>query len=493
MDVRPIDGTPRATPPVPAARPPQVQPARVEGDRRLAAAGDRPLSTADHQLLDQVTAAHLQYFLDHRNLKTGLVADSSAPGAPASVAAVGFALTSYGVAVHRGLLPREQAAHDALLALRTLANAPQGRSAGAAGYHGFFYHFMDPRTATRAGTSEVSTVDTALLMGGVLFARNFFDADSPEEREIRALSTKLYQGVDWNWALAGKDTLSMGWSPDKPKLGLVAGLFDQAARLFSVPGQDPGFIPYRWGGYNEGMLMVLLGMGSPTHPLPASAWQAYHRSDGRAKDGSVPFGPMFGHQYSQAWVDFRGINDAASKARGFDWAENSRRATLAQHAYAVRNPQGFAGYGPLDWGITASEGPGKITKWVDGKLRAFLGYFARGAPSGKDDGTLAPTAVAASLPFAPEIVLPTLHHWRATRPELWGRDGFADAFNPTFDRTRPSGWVAPTRLGIDQGPIVLMTENFRSGFVWDVMKRDPDLRRGLERAGFTGGWLAEPH
>jgi hypothetical protein len=438
----------------------------VAGDRRVAAG---PAVTAsDERMLDEITSAHLRYFLDHRNPKTGLTTDSSAPGSPSSVAAVGFALTSYGVAVHRGLLGREEAAKDALKALQTLANAP------SAGKKGFFYHFLDAGTARRAGNCEVSTVDTALLMGGVLFARNFFDGDSADEREIRKLSTQLYQGVDWTWALNGGKTLSMGWKPEPQPFP-----FNLFQRLL---GRDEHFIPFRWNGYNEGMLMVLLGLGSPTHPLPADAWKDYHKTDPR-KNGYTPFAPMFGHQYSHAWIDFRGLTDEASKQRGFDWAENSRRAVLAQQAYAVKNPKGFKGYGALDWGITASEGPGKIQKVVDGKLRKFLGYFARGAPGGPDDGTLAPTAAAASLPFAPELVLPTLRHWRAQRPDIWTREGFADAFNDT------AGWVAPDRLGIDQGPIVLMTENFRSGFVWDVMKKDPDLRRGLQRAGFQGGWL----
>jgi hypothetical protein len=482
----------------PVATPGATQAQGPTGDR-LALSGprtERALAPADRQLLDEITAAHVQFFVDQSDPKTGLTKDRSTPGSAASIAAAGFSLTAHGVAVHRGLMSRQEAVDYTLKMLRTLAAAPQGTGTDAAGYKGFFYHFLKPGTAARAGKNEVSTVDTALLMGGVLFARNYFDANTPDEAEIRRLSTQLYNRIDWPWALNGGKTLSLGWTPEPQKLSFPMNVVQKVLGFLGVPGwKDPHFIPYRWSGYSEGMLMVLLGMGSPTHPLPADAWKAYHRADQKANGSNgpyVPFGPMFGHQYSHTWIDFRGITDAASDQRGFDWAENSRRATLAQHAYAVANPEGFKGYGSLDWGITASDGPGAVTKVVDGKERAFKPYLARAADPTLDDGTLAPTAVAGSLPFAPELVLPTLRHWKQDRPELWGRDGFADAFNPTFDAKKPSGWVASDRLGIDQGPIALMTENYRSDFVWDVMKRDPDLRRGLQRAGFTGGWLDEP-
>lgn len=506
---RPLPRQPRVTP-APAASG-ALEANAVAGDRlALAATGpaaavratgraERPLSAGDRQLLDDVTAAHFKFFVNQSHPVTGLTKDRSAPGSAASIAAAGFSLTAHGVAVHRGLMPREEAADYTLKMLRTLAEAPQGTDPNAAGHKGFFYHFVKPASGLRAGKNELSTVDTALLMGGVLFSRNYFDADTPAEKEIRQLATRLYNNIDWNWARNGGDTLSLGWTPEpqKPAFPLSWAV---AARDFvkrHVLGQpvDPGFIPYRWQGYSEGSLMVLLGMGSPTHPLPANAWAAYQRGSKRAKVGDqayVPFGPMFGHQYSHTWIDFRGIADAPSRARGWDWAENSRRATLAQHAYAVKNPQGFKGYGALDWGLTASDGPGKIERLIDGVKRRFHSYLAREGSRRHDDGTIAPTAAAGSLPFAPELVLPTLHHWRQNRPELWSEEGFADAFNPTFDPSKPSGWVAKDRLGIDQGPILLMAENYRSDFVWDVMKRDPDLRRGLQRAGFTGGWLDAP-
>ncbi|MNS56396.1 hypothetical protein D3C72_892530 [compost metagenome] len=519
MSVKPTTGDFSAR--LPQRRPTDVKPpavtdaAGIEGDRlalapleatRGASAAskvDRPLAPADKQLLDDITAAHFRYFTENSHATTGLTRDRSRPNSAASIAAVGFSLTAHGVAVHRGLMSREEAAAYSLKVLKTLAEAPQGEAADAAGHKGFFYHFLNAGSAKRAGKNELSTVDTALLMGGVLFSRNYFDGDSPQEKEIRALSTQLYERIDWNWATNGQDTLSLGWTPEPQTLKFPQNLAEGAMKLWDrvkafvsgKPAPDERFIPHRWSGYSEGMLMVLLGMSSPTHPLPANAWEAYHKANTSAKvDGQpyVPFGPMFGHQYSHTWIDFRGIADKSTRERGFDWAENSRRAVLAQHEYARKNPQGHQGYSALDWGLTASDGPGAVKKVIDGKTREFHGYLARGAPNDHDDGTIAPTAAAGSLPFAPELVLPTLHHWKQNRPELWSPQGFADAFNPSFDPTKPSGWVASDRLGIDQGPIVLMTENYRSDFVWDVMKRDPDLRRGLQRAGFTGGWLDQP-
>ncbi|MBI2809695.1 MAG: hypothetical protein HYX67_02530 [Candidatus Melainabacteria bacterium] len=199
---------------------------------------------------------------------------------------------------------------------------------------------------------------------------------------------------------------------------------------------------------------------------------------------SLEFGPLFGHQYTQVWMDYRGIKDATNQKLGFDYFENSRRAAQAQHAYAVANPMGWKGYGSLDWGLTASDGPGDVVKNIDGKPVEFKSYNARGFPNAPDDGTIAPTAAASSLPFVPELVLPTLKHWYNDRPEIVGPLGFQDAFNPTFDATKPSGWVDRETLGIDQGPILLMTENFRTGMVWGKMKGDPYLTTALKKAGF---------
>lgn len=420
-------------------------PAGARAESRPAA----PMAAAAQEaLLDEIERAHFRYFVDHSDPVTGLTKDRSTPASAASIAAVGFALTAWPIAAERGWVPRAEAAAYARKVLDTLWRAPQGPAAqGVAGHKGWFYHFLDPKTGHRAWNCELSTVDTALLMAGVRFARTYFDR--PAEAPIRDVADRLFARVDLAWARDGGKLFSMGWTPEK------------------------GFLPYHWKAYNESMILLLLALGHP-RPLPPAAWQDYMAGvAARPLHGEthVPFGPHFGHQYSHAWIDFRGIDDATTRRLGFDWFENARRATRAQRNYAVANPKGWQGYGPLDWGLTACDGPGDT-------------YAARGIePHDPDDGTIAPTAAAASLPYAPDLVLPTLAHWRRDRPELWGPDGFADAFNPT------RSWVDRDRLGIDQGPIVLMIENHRTGLAWDVMKRDPVLRAGLARAGFTGGWL----
>ena len=214
------------------------------------------------------------------------------------------------------------------------------------------------------------------------------------------------------------------------------------------------------------------------------------------------FAPLFGHQYSHCWIDFRGIQDAYMRGRGVDYFENSRRATYAQRAYAMANPGRWTGYGETIWGLTACDGPADVTRAVNGERRQFRTYAARGAGADYilDDGTLAPTAAGGSIAFAPEIAIPALKAMRERYGEaIYTRHGFLDAFNPTFTFTDVKlqhgrivpglGWFDTQHLGIDQGPILMMLENHRSELVWSVMRRNPHIVRGLRRAGFTGGWL----
>lgn len=433
--------------------------------QRATPAGEVKAAAVDPQtdaMLESIERAHFQFFVDQADPQTGLVKDRSTPASACSIACVGFALTAYPIAANRGWISRQQAASYALRVMTTMDKLPQGPApGGVGGYRGWFYHFIDMHTGLRMWNSELSTIDTGLMMAGVRFARTYFDR--PEEQPIRDVADHLWNNVQWNWARNGQDTLTMGWNPES------------------------GFISARWNAPCEAAVLILQGLGASTDAMPDGSWQAFMRT-ASAKDlygqHLMPFPPLFGHQYSHAWVDFRGIRDGFSQQLGCDYFENSRRAVLAQHAYALANPGHWKDYSALDWGLTACDGPGNVTVVVDGQPRKLDGYSARGCPEGPDDGTIAPTAAAASLPFAPELVVPTLQHWRKDRPELWGADGFADAFNPT------AGWVDDARLGIDQGPIVLMTENYRSGMVWSVMRRDPALRRGLQRAGFGGGWLA---
>jgi hypothetical protein len=267
---------------------------------------------------------------------------------------------------------------------------------------------------------------------------------------------------------------------------------------------EEGFFTYDWRGYNEAMIVIVLALGSPTHPVAPDAWGEYTKS-GRwgtfYGQTHLLFAPLFGHQYSHVWIDFRGIRDAVMREHGSDYFENSRRATVAQRAYAIANPGGFRDYGADVWGLTACDGPLDGTLSLDGRARTFMGYAARGATEGdvRDDGTIAPTAALSSIVFTPELSTAALREMhRRYGDHLYARYGFVDAFNPTL--RQPSGvktghvdpalgWFDVDSLGIDQGPIVAMIENYRSGLVWKMMRKNPHIVRGLRRAGFTGGWL----
>jgi hypothetical protein len=243
------------------------------------------------------------------------------------------------------------------------------------------------------------------------------------------------------------------------------------------------------------MLLYILGLGSPTHPLPMSsysAWASTYRWQNCYGYEYLYAGSLFIHQFSHVWIDFRGIQDAPMLEKGIDYFENSRRATYVQQQYAIDNPNKFAGYGSCCWGITASDGPGSKTINVAGTKRKFFDYIARGVPYGPDDGSIAPWAVVSSLPFAPEIVLPTIDYFiNQVKLTEFNPYGFKATFNQTFPvkSTNPYGWVSPWHYGINQGPIILMIENYRSDLLWQLMRNCPYIINGLRRAGFVGGWL----
>ena len=432
---------------------------------------DAPVGS-DEQMLTKLLRETFDYFVFEENKHTGLMPDHNAPGTPASIAVVGMALSAYVVAVERGIMTRATAIERTLRVLRFFAASEQSESATATGYKGFYYHFIDVRHGKRAWSSELSTIDTGFLIAGMLVAADFFTASGHDETEIRALADMLYRRVDWTWALNGGTTLSHGWKP------------------------DTGFLPYRWDdGYNEAMLLYVLALGSPTFPIPVEGYLQWTSTfEWRSVYGFDYFyaGPLFIHQFSHQWLDFRGIRDDASRQRGLDYFENSRRATAVHREYAIQNPNGFAQYSAFGWGLTASDGPGPARLKVDGRQRQFLGYAARGAPDGPDDGTISPWAVVASLPFAPSDVLATVRH-AIERLKLKHRRlyGFDASFNPTFPDTQRHalGWISPWRFGINQGPIVMMIGNYQSAVIWNVTKRCRYLRAGLRRAGFRGGWL----
>ena len=409
-----------------------------------------------------------KYFADEVNLDNGLVPDNTKQGAPSSIAAVGFALTAYPIGVERGYLSRAEAIKRCLITLRFFHDGPQGTGEDAIGYRGFYYHFLDMKTGRRVWKCEVSTIDTTYLIAGALTAAMYFNLDTEGEREIRRLAEVLYHRADWHWAQNGALTISHGWKPER------------------------GFIRYRWTGYSEALILYILALGSPTFPLPAESYPAWTRTYKWKELYGHEFlyaGPLFIHHLSHMWVDFRGIQDEYMSGKAIDYFENSRRAIYAQQAYAMRNPKKFVGYDRYSWGITASDGPGPAVRRINGRKIRFYDYIARSIPSGPDDGTLAPWAVAGSLPFAPEVVMPSLKRINTDYPDMTNKYGFKCSYNPTFTSGKKKGWVSEGYYGLDQGPIVMMIENYRSGLIWRLMRSCPYIINGLRRAGFKGGWL----
>lgn len=422
------------------------------------------------ETLDDLQRATFEYFTHEVNPANGLIADKTQEGSHASVASVGLALAAYPVGVERGYIGREEAVERTRTTLRFFHQSTQGKTPAATGYKGFYYHFLDMKTGSRAEDSELSTIDTTYLLAGALAAAAYFSNETGDEHEIRALADDLYRRADWRWAQNGGAAVAHGWSP------------------------EGGFLAARWQGYDEALLLYLLGLGSPTHPLTEEsypAWTATYRWKKAYDHEYLYSGPLFTHQTSHIWVDLRGIQDGYMRARSIDYFENSRRATYVQRQYAISNPGQFEGYGENCWGLTAGEGPGPATRRVNGKERQFFGYEARGAPEGPDDGTVAPWAVVASLPFAPEIVLPALQYFEDLKLRVPNPYGFKASFNPSFpDKRDGQGfWVSPWHCGLNQGPIVLMIENCRSGLLWRLMRHCPYLCAGLRRAGFVNGWL----
>ena len=420
--------------------------------------------------LDKLQRDTFSYFVQEYNPDNGLVPDSTREGVPCSIAAVGMALAAYAVGVERKFISRAEAVQRILTTLRFFWAGALGEKPGMLGYKGFYYHFLNMRTGQREWNSEVSTIDTTFLLAGALTCAAYFNRDVAGEREIRTLAEALYRRADWHWAQNGALKVSEGWKPES------------------------GFLKYRWEGYSEALLLYVLGLGSPTYPLRSRSYDAWAGTYRWKKLYGYEFlyaGPLFIHQLSHIWIDFRGIQDEFMRARGIDYFENSRRATYAQRQYAIRNPRKLKGYNENCWGITGSDGPGPAVRKIDGVQRRFYDYCARGVPFGPDDGTIAPWAAIASLPFAPEIVLPALQYFNKVYPEMTSEYGLKCSFNPTFSdgKGNAPGWISKGYYGLDQGPIVLMIENYRSGLIWGLMRQCPYIVTGLLRAGFRKGWL----
>ena len=423
-----------------------------------------PLSPDQETMLDSIQQKTFLFFLNEHHPDWGIVKDRAAAWAPASIASTGFGIPCFAIGAERNWITREHAAEITLKMLNFFNNSVQSADTAVTGYKGFYYHFLDMKTGTREWNCELSSIDTGLLMMGILFARNYYNLDNDVENKIRTLATHLLGRMEWNFlelpeTAKHPHAISMAWSPEK------------------------GLLDFGWSGYNEGLFLYVLAAGTGMENVERSyqSWlSTYEWQTPYEGLSHVAFPPLFGHQFSQAFIDYRGLVDLYMKDKGIDYYENSRRATYVQRQYAIDNPKGWVGYDSLCWGITASDGP---TEKYDFDDKKFLGYAGRGT-SGPDhnyfdDGTIAPYGPLSSLPFAPEIVLPTAE-WMLSAYDgrLWGRYGFYDSFNMT------ANWIDDDFIGIDQGPMLMMIENFRTGLVWNYVMQDPVIQKGLARLGY---------
>ncbi|HEU5077686.1 MAG TPA: glucoamylase family protein [Opitutaceae bacterium] len=387
----------------------------------------------DEKFLDQLEQRGLRYFIEHSDPVTGLTrdrapADGSGSNSPASIAASGFALTAWCIGDSRGWVSHEEVVRRTIDLLRFVRDQIEQE-------HGWIYHFVDPHTGKRMWRSEASTIDTALFLKGALMAREYL-----ADREVTDLVDTIYARIDWQWALNGGTTLSHGWRPES------------------------GFIKSRWDSYSELLGLYLLGIGAPSHALPAETWRAWNRGPVVTYHNItfIQCPPLFTHQYPQAWFDFRGRSDGLT-----DYWQNSVNATLAQREWCAEMSTTFARWSHDLWGVTASD--------------SAHGYVDWGGPTAATnlDGTVVPCAPGGSLPFAPHECMRALRTMREVGGDaIWGRYGFADAFNPQ------TGWVSRDVIAIDVGITMLMAENVRTGFVWRYFMKSTEARRGLELAGF---------
>jgi hypothetical protein len=424
------------------------------------------LELTDVDLLDRLQRGAFDYFGENTNPLNGLVADTSRPGSPCSIAVVGFALSCYPVAVERRWMRRAEAVALTLTTLEFFLDSAQSDRPDATGFKGFYYHFLDMSGGRRVWRCELSVIDTTLLMAGILAAACYFDGAGDEER-IRDLGDALYRRVDWEWTQNGREGVSQGWKP------------------------ECGFLHYGWEGYNEATLIYVLGLGSPSHPLPAASfagWTATYQWENLLGHEFLYSGPLFTHLFSHAWIDYRGILDTFMRAKRSDYFRNTQGAIAVHREYGARNPGGYEGYGRNLWGVTAGDGPGNREMRQGARDRRFFGYMSRGVPYGPDDGTIAPWAMLSTVCFGPEAALEGTRHLLRVYPEVSSHDRFSSGFNPTL-RAGGSGWLSEGCYGLDQGLLVMMIENHRTGLIWKLMRDCPVIRAGLSGAGFAGGWL----
>jgi len=422
------------------------------------------IAAEDIEMLDSIQYKTFLYFLNEHHPEKGIVKDRSAVWAPASIAATGFGIPCFAIGAEHNWINRKQAADITLKILRFFTNSVQSADTNATGYKGFYYHFLRMDSGTREWNCELSSIDTGILMMGFLFARNYYNLNNETEKEICLLAEAILEKIEWDFlrlpvTAKHPNTISMAWSPEE------------------------GLLDFGWSGYNEGLFLYVLAAGTGMNHVKESfdSWLSTYKWETPYKGLShVAFPPLFGHQFSQAFIDFRGLADPYMKEKGIDYFENSRRATYVQRQYAIENPKGWVGYDSLCWGVTASDGPGDSYNFGDKK---FEGYAGRGT-SGSDytiaeDGTIAPYGSISSLPFAPEIVLPTIKSMNEKYGDkIWSKYGYLDSFNPTIN------WVNNDFIGIDEGPMLIMIENFRTGLVWNYVMKDPVIQKGLHTLDF---------
>ena len=432
------------------------------------------VSAAGSFSMDKLQRRTFHYFWDLADPETGLIPDRYPSQRFCSIAAQGMGYACYVIGVEKGWISREEAAQRVQNSLRFFANLPQNDQPGASGYHGFFYHFLDMDTGRRYDRCELSSIDTTLLMAGVMVCNQYFDQDDPIEAEIRQLSQQLVQRIDWQWMVAKSGHVGMGWKPES------------------------GFLTAEWKGYDESVLLHILAAGSEQSPIESETYQKYTSSYEWAEfygQTHINFGPLFGHQYSQMFVDFCGWRDPVNRKHGLDYFENGRRATRSQIAYAKDNPKGFVGYGEDQWGLTACDGPGWGEVRFGQQTVLVHNYSARGIASNydNDDGTISPTAAGGSYPYTPDASRRALKSfWEMNHGVLVGRYGLLDSYNRTFvsrDQVNHNAdpeaiWVNGDYIGIDQGPILIQTVNQESGLIWKLMMQHPTIQRGLKRLDF---------
>src|ERR1700728_880921 len=420
----------------------------------------------DDALLDRLQRAAFTYLGENTNAHNGLVADTSRAGSPCSIAVVGCALSCYPVAVQRNWMSRPEAAALTLKTLEFFWHSAQSDRPDVTGFKGFYYHFLDMQSGRRVWQCELSVVDTTLLMAGILTAACYFDGVGDEER-IRDLSDALYRRVDWQWAQNGLETVSQGWKP------------------------ECGFLHYGWEGYNEATILYILGIGSPAQSLRESSfhdWTLTYQWENLLGYDVLYSGPLFTHLFSHAWIDYRGIQDEFMREKHSDYFENSKSAIAIHREYGARNPRSYVGYDRNLWGITAGDGPAYREMQQNSRDRRSFCYMSRGGPFGPDDGTIAPWAMLATVPFGAAAALRGTRRLLEKYPQVCTRDRFSSGFNPTLETER-GGWLSEGWYGLDQGLLVMMVENYRSGLIWGMTRKCPAIRAGLIGAGFSGGWL----